>query len=502
MNNAASVVFRASTFCSRSKQWPLPTQLFRRWAHSVRSSSHRPLVQACVLRYQSSTCSEHRSIPAPGAQRTFSTSPCAARLKPYDEFNEQGLTFRKEPLNADELLTIYGPTDLDADIANRILRVLHARRVDGTLDIPFDHAVTAAFEQNESITDAALEWLRASYPIDEEDAILRRFMREEAPREQEHPSALVERGQRYGLYKTQDETQASDPKFQARKGQREVSKAETKQETGEYYGPQSGSYYAQLSEDQSDPSGQSRLAKIRARNLAREEQEEREYEERVEKSMAEAEAKATERSRALEARKEQGLEVSDGAAEVRPPNEFEKWIIKSRTRAASNLTLDSPGVKNLTTAGRLLPALLFVASGLTLLYWYTQYWQPPRRSDRWLPNQSLAYATCIGIAGMNLLVFLLWRFPPMLRIMNRYFIVTPGYPYTFSLFGNIFSHISFNHLFWNMLSLAIFGPTLHEEIGRANFLAIYIGAGLFGSLLSFSSYVLRGDRKSSCRERV
>lgn len=498
MNNAVSVVFRTTALCSRSKQWPLPIQLFRRWAHSLRELSPQPRSQPVIVPNRPSTCLDSRAVLASRICRVFSTSPRAARLKPYDEFNEQGLTFRKKPLDANELFAVYGPTDLDADTANRILRVLHARRVDGTLDIPYDHAVAAAFEQNEGISDAAIEWLRANYPIDEEDAILRRFSREEAPREQEHPSALVERGQRYGLYKTQDETQARDPTFQARRRQTEASsKAETTQEAGEYYGPQSGRYYAQLSEDQSDPSGQSRLAKIRARNLAREEQEEREYQEQVEKSIAEAEARATERSKALEARKEQGLEVSDGAAEVRPPNEFEKWIIKARTRAASDLTLDSPGVQNLTTAGRLLPAFLFVASALTLLYWYTQYWEPPRRSDRWLPNQSLAYATCIGIAGINVLVFLLWRFPPMLRIMNRYFIVTPGYPYTFSLAGNIFSHISFRHLFWNMVSLAIFGPTLHEEVGRANFLAIYLGAGLFGSLMSFTLYILRGILYSS-----
>lgn len=61
---------------------------------------------------------------------------------------------------------------------------------------------------------------------------------------------------------------------------------------------------------------------------------------------------------------------------------------------------------------------------------------------------------------------------------------TPGYPTAFSVIGNIFSHQDPKHLFMNMLILMGAGPQLHELVGRADFLAIYLAGGVLGSTAS------------------
>ena len=42
----------------------------------------------------------------------------------------------------------------------------------------------------------------------------------------------------------------------------------------------------------------------------------------------------------------------------------------------------------------------------------------------------------------------------------------------------------FGHIFFNMLALYFFGPRLEERLGAGNFLALYLGAGVFGAALS------------------
>ncbi|KAK5952130.1 hypothetical protein OHC33_007017 [Knufia fluminis] len=416
------------------------------------------------------------------APTSFAPSRILHRLRPYDETHEEGLSFRDEPLNDRELFTVFGFSHPGPYLSNRLLKVLHARRVDGTLDIPLDEELSLMPSDYPDAERAALDWLRAKYPVDEDQAILDRFKREDHPREQEHPSALMERGQRLGLFKTQDASQVVK---------------EEKDSDSDYYGPQSGQYYASLAEKNEDVFGRSELERIRAANEAAAEEEERQMQERIDRSMEEAEVKAREKSQALAERPEQGVEVSEGGKIIRPPNEFEKWVIRARERASTKLTLESPEIANMTSAQRILPSLVFVLACCGGLYLLTEYWEPPRRSERIMPDTSLAMATCIGILGLNVAVFLAWKFPPALRMLNNYFIVIPAYPRMFSMLGNVFSQHAFRHLLMNMAGLFIFGPALHEDVGRANFIAIYLASGLLGSLVSLSSYVLRGILVSS-----
>lgn len=515
MNNAAPVALRALGSCSRSNGaiWPQPSQVLRKAFHSsgAPSSPARILSRTGLSQFKLSACCvgtptrqrRPRCRGSPVYHSSFSSSTILRRLKPYAEDGEPGLTFRKEPLTAAELAIVFPDIALrkdnfsgkllevrrgddilvepDLEDYNRLLRVFHARRVDGAIDVPItDPALLYILETFPDSQEEALKWLRHTYEVDEDDAIMARFYREEAPREQENPSVLTERGQRLGLLKMQDAS------------------------TQNYYGPQSGAYYAKLSEKgDDDVFGRSALEKIRAENEAKAAEEDRVFQERVDESMRLAEEKAAaaraakqkkaqNRSTALEKLSAKDVELADPEREVRPPNSFETWVIKHTDRATSDLTLESPEVANMSKARRIGPSLLFVLLGCVACYVYAQTWEAPRRVDRLFPDISLSVATFIGLAAVNTAVFLLWRFPPAWAMLNRYFLVVPAWPYASSMLGNCFSHKEFKHFAFNMLALCLFGPMLHEEIGRGNFLGLYISAGLVGSLFSLSYAALRG----------
>lgn len=96
-----------------------------------------------------------------------------------------------------EIKAIFGQKKLPAKLGNRALTVLHARRLQGTLDLDLPTDITRAITQSQ--LDNALEWLRETYPIDEDAAILARIEREEREAEEK----LVRRAEALGLYKPQ-----------------------------------------------------------------------------------------------------------------------------------------------------------------------------------------------------------------------------------------------------------------------------------------------------------
>lgn len=118
-----------------------------------------------------------------------------------------------------------------------------------------------------------------------------------------------------------------------------------------------------------------------------------------------------------------------------------------------------------------------------------------------------AAATIMGLMATNVGVWLLWKLPPAWRLLNRYFISVPLYPYAMSVVGSVFSHQQFKHLLTNTVILWLIGLrrecpfpfscaqltnwyTVHDEIGRGNFLSLYLSSGVIGSLISLTSHVL------------
>jgi membrane associated rhomboid family serine protease len=64
--------------------------------------------------------------------------------------------------------------------------------------------------------------------------------------------------------------------------------------------------------------------------------------------------------------------------------------------------------------------------------------------------------------------------------------------YIYQPFSYMFVHGSFSHLFFNMLSLFIFGTMVEKRIGSKEFLLFYLLTGLFSGIISFISYYLGG----------
>jgi rhomboid-like protein len=361
---------------------------------------------------------------------------------------EQGLSFQGGNLSTADVTAIFGKKAPPTTFANQLLRVLHGRRVDGTLDLPLPQEFDATLRNYPSAIEDGLQWLRAEHRIDEDEAIIQRIEREEATQEKQNPSDLMPRGEQLGLYT-----------------------------------PQSGNYQAPLSETKGDVFGVSQIEKKQAENIRRAEQEEEELQKEIDHIQEEVQEKLGQ----LAIRPENSLGASEG---VRPPNSYEKWILRSKLRARSKLTLED--IPDKRPWRRLFASFFFVAVVTGLSYLYALTWIPPKRSERMLPNVGLAFATVGGIIATNLFIYALWKWPPAWRVLNKYFITAPGMPVPLSLLGNVFSHQTFKHVGVNMLWLLVLGLSLHEDIGRGKFLGLYVAGGAIGSFVSASSYVGRG----------
>ncbi|KAI9764011.1 MAG: hypothetical protein M1840_008959 [Geoglossum simile] len=354
---------------------------------------------------------------------------------PYDP--DLGVSFHPSPLTLPELHKIFGPTALPPTALNLILRVQHGRRIHGLLEVP-DGEFAALPPSHPHIAARALEWLREKYPLDEEAAA-------EIAIEGEEQRALRRRAERLGLYKPQGEV-----------------------------GEGGGIY------------GRSELEAIREAN-------EREAERReVERTRV-----TEEEERALAAvAKNQSIAVRADEGRVGELTEKRElsWAAYYRERA---MVTNAEAPPKMSKSRRILPSLLLTLLIISFSLIYTTTYTPPAPQSRLFPATPPTAATLLTLIASNTLIFLLWRIPPAWPFLNRYFISVPGYPYAFSVLGNMFSHQQFRHLALNMTVLWIMGSRVHEELGRGAFLGIYFSSGAIASFLSLSAHVLRGNLATS-----
>lgn len=473
MNNAETIALRVARNSLQGSFCPKPCwSIHRPWLLNLSPRGNtQPLRSATSILRSSQSCVQHRCFSHFPRSR-FRQSPIVQILKPYgsDKKPEQGLKFQDKNLGVKQIRAIFGRDAPPAEFANSLLRVLHGRRHDGTLDLPLPKYVESQLENYPNAVEDGLQYLRKTYPIDEDEAIEYRIVREEDTRVKEHPSVLMQRGQDLGLY-----TAHSAPK---------------EEEEDAYYGPQSGHYQANLSEKEGDPYGKSELDRMRAENDSKRAKEEEELQAQIDAEMEKAQQIHDDRSKALAERPEQGLETVQDK-ELRPPNSFERWVLRARNRAQSKLTLESPEIANMSTFRRVFPSFLLTASLCLGCYFYAQDWTRPKQSDRLFPDLSLSSATLSALFAANAVVWYLWKVPSAWSRLNKYFLFIPAYPYALSLVGKLFSHRRFGHLAINMATLAIFGLPLHEEIGRGNFLALYFASGLIAGFTSFARFAVQ-----------
>ena len=211
----------------------------------------------------------------------FRASFTQQKLKPYKPGAlDHGLAFRKQDLTQKELAQVFSREIPPRDFANRLLRILHGRRVDGTLDIDPPDEVTKQLAKYPFAAADALRWLRIHYPIDEDAAIMQRLEREESERERDNPAELMQRAEKLGLYK-----------------------------------PQSGTFRATLGAD-GDIYGESELEKIRAANI----EEARREEEALEEQIRQLQKETKEKIGPLQIRDDNSLQGNiEAASRLAPP---------------------------------------------------------------------------------------------------------------------------------------------------------------------------------------
>ncbi|PKS10500.1 hypothetical protein jhhlp_002252 [Lomentospora prolificans] len=356
--------------------------------------------------------------------------------------DREGLPFAKADLTPTEVARIFG-TKLKPEFANTLLRILHGRRVAGTLNDPGYAANTARFTKQQQ--EVALRYLREKVPVDEtmNSGLRAQDELEQLEREinesKESAPALSNNGQ----------TSTATPTVS------QLDKTNSSTTEGEVE-----------IDYQPDPVyGYSVLDAMRAKNKARIKEEEKRIEE-------EKKIKGEPVAGTLEAYVERGA--------VSP--RMQKWL-----EEGSSGIEEAP---ELTTWDRLAPsvtlALMFVGSciGFAMIY------NPPHSTDRLFPEFSPAAATVTAIIGLNVAVWGLWKVPPLWRFLNNYFMLVVGMPRPITIITSMFSHQKFSHLALNMGMLYYIGNRLHDEIGRANFLALYLSSGVIGYVSSLCFHSL------------
>ncbi|KAI1326303.1 hypothetical protein F5Y16DRAFT_410955 [Xylariaceae sp. FL0255] len=398
-------------------QQPCATQYSSRGLRSPYASLYNP---------QSSNLLPRTSV------RTFlrfrATTQYIDLPKDYEDAN--GLPFRREDLTQRETNKIFGT--LAAADANQLLRILHGRRVAGTLDDPVLARNTSTFKPYH--IQKGLKYLREHIPVDE---VLNAGLRAE-----DELRAIEER-------ETTDRV------------------LEGEEENNEFSddipdGKPTGRLPKRPGDD--SPYGESSLDRLRAENIAkREAQEALEEEERKKK-----EELAT-------------MNLGGLQTEIQKP----KAMSPFRAKYAEKATSDLKEPPKMTMLERFLPSLamtLLVILGSVAL---ATLYSPPPTSKRLWPEIPPAAATILGLMMVNIAVFALWKFPPAWPILNRYAILIPSTPRPLQLIGAVFSHQTASHLLVNMTFLWIFGTRVHDEIGRGNFLALYLTSGVVGFMTSF-----------------
>jgi membrane associated rhomboid family serine protease len=92
------------------------------------------------------------------------------------------------------------------------------------------------------------------------------------------------------------------------------------------------------------------------------------------------------------------------------------------------------------------------------------------------------------IIGVNVVVFFLERFGNDAAVINKYalqpLLIHYQHEY-YRAFTAMFLHANFQHIIFNMIALLIVGPAVEVLLGKARFLALYLIAGLAGSVASY-----------------
>lgn len=356
--------------------------------------------------------------------------------------DEEGLPFGKDgEMDQATISTIFpGSSDMTPWRANKLLRILHGRRVAGSLEDPEVRVNTASFTNRE--IKQGLEWLRANVPVDE----------------------ITNAGLR-----AEDELRVLES---AAESEADADGGTTQKDPSA--GGKSSPWLYRESGDK-NVYGESIIDKIRARNVARREAEEKALEEK--------------RKQEEEAGQQNwgGLSTTQGGSGNRQVAMSAK---EEAYRAAAESGLEAPPE---TPRWRLLlSTTIFVAALVPLLWWASGFYTAPAEDKRLAPWLSQESATVYALILANLAVFVAWKRMGLWRFLNKHAILDMVSPRPHGAVTAIFSHQAASHLGENMFVLWLLGGLLLHggDASRAEYLAVFLGSGAAGFLASLYKCVL------------
>jgi membrane associated rhomboid family serine protease len=94
----------------------------------------------------------------------------------------------------------------------------------------------------------------------------------------------------------------------------------------------------------------------------------------------------------------------------------------------------------------------------------------------------------LAIIAVDVVVFFLERFGNDAAVVDKYSLQPLLMHYQhqyYRAFTAMFMHADFQHIFFNMIALVIVGPAVEVLLGKVRFLALYLIAGLGGSVASY-----------------
>uniref|UniRef100_A0AAY5JYT2 rhomboid protease n=1 Tax=Esox lucius TaxID=8010 RepID=A0AAY5JYT2_ESOLU len=109
-----------------------------------------------------------------------------------------------------------------------------------------------------------------------------------------------------------------------------------------------------------------------------------------------------------------------------------------------------------------------------------------KQINQWWNSLSEGHRTVSGIIAANVVVFCCWRVPSLQRSMMKYFTSNPASKtLCLPMLLSTFSHYSFFHMAANMYVLWSFSSSIVSILGREQFLAVYLSAGVISTMFSY-----------------
>uniref|UniRef100_A0A8P4GQ80 rhomboid protease n=1 Tax=Dicentrarchus labrax TaxID=13489 RepID=A0A8P4GQ80_DICLA len=111
----------------------------------------------------------------------------------------------------------------------------------------------------------------------------------------------------------------------------------------------------------------------------------------------------------------------------------------------------------------------------------------------WWNQLSEGQRTVTGIIAVNAVVLCCWRIPSMQRSMIKYFTSNPASKTRcIPMVLSSFSHYSIIHMMANMYVLWTFSSGIVSLLGKEQFLAVYLSAGVISTMVSYTCKTVTG----------